>query len=358
MESATTPPASQGVHINLAVGGAGVCGAAEAGAAVALIEAGYVIDNVAGTSAGSMLGAILAARMDPQKIRETTIGLNYPSFQQPANKIASFLVKIPVVGKWIAWSFLGGAYKLDTLRSTCDAFLQPLGSLSWGEHNARVAAGAAANLTIVSLNLNRGERAVFPAAYADELGIPADDRKISEAIGASVAIPTFFRPPRIKDSMGRDWIFSDGGTIDDVPYDVAQAMDPSLQTVAITVDHPRPYETIPKSGFLLGPKLLLRLVSVAGGAIAQQLEERADVVDRTITVPTLGVDGNNFALTAAQAQALFDSGYQTANRWIARDVLIRQQAAADAATAGAPTITPAHVARHARPTVVDGGLAA
>jgi len=49
---------------DLVLSGGGVKGIGLSGAAVALLEAGYAIQRVSGTSAGSVVGAILAAGAD------------------------------------------------------------------------------------------------------------------------------------------------------------------------------------------------------------------------------------------------------------------------------------------------------
>ena len=55
---------STALKADLVLSGGGVKGIGLAGAVVALMEAGYAIQRVSGTSAGSIVGAILAAGAD------------------------------------------------------------------------------------------------------------------------------------------------------------------------------------------------------------------------------------------------------------------------------------------------------
>ena len=63
---------------DLVLSGGGVKGIGLAGATVALMEAGYAIQRVSGTSAGSVVGAILAAGADqlgPEQVEQITMTL-------------------------------------------------------------------------------------------------------------------------------------------------------------------------------------------------------------------------------------------------------------------------------------------
>ncbi len=54
--------------INLALGGGGVRGVAHLGVVQCLLDNGYKINGIAGTSAGGLFGAIIAAGIPPREI--------------------------------------------------------------------------------------------------------------------------------------------------------------------------------------------------------------------------------------------------------------------------------------------------
>src|SRR4051794_21903954 len=68
------------MNADLVLSGGGVLGVAHAGAVSQLIEHGYDFQRVAGTSAGSIVGALVAARMPPDRMREVIAQLEYSRF--------------------------------------------------------------------------------------------------------------------------------------------------------------------------------------------------------------------------------------------------------------------------------------
>ena len=78
--------------IDLVLSGGGVKGIGLSGAVVALLEAGYAIQRVAGTLAGSVVGAVLAAGADqlgPEDVERLTMTLPYQKFLDPS-RITAF----------------------------------------------------------------------------------------------------------------------------------------------------------------------------------------------------------------------------------------------------------------------------
>ena len=78
------------------------------------MEAGYTAQRVSGTSAGSIVGAIVAAasqggQMTPDEVKELALELDYRKFTDPARSNAS-----PVVGPSLALLRGSGIYKGDT----------------------------------------------------------------------------------------------------------------------------------------------------------------------------------------------------------------------------------------------------
>src|ERR1700751_973919 len=83
---------------DLVLSGGGVKGVGLVGAVVALMEAGYVAQRVSGTSAGSIVGAIVAAaahgqKMSPAEVKELALSLNYKEFLDPGP-----IESVPLIG--------------------------------------------------------------------------------------------------------------------------------------------------------------------------------------------------------------------------------------------------------------------
>ena len=311
-------PSQPDRRVNLALEGGGVLGIAEVGAVAALREAGYSFANVAGTSAGSIVAAMVAAGMDDATLKKTLSSVDYSKFQKPV----SFLGRVPVVGSvilWGAWAITKtGRYQQSYLTELLDRNLTALGCRTWGDLEAKIRRGRAVPLKIVTFTPNSGDKVVLPDDYPGRFGLEAADKPISFAVDASCAIPTFFESPEIVDSQGQRWNLTDGGATDSYPYDVAHWMDPSRRTIGVCIDWPKRYTGLGR--WFRGPKLLLAELFSAGDASMQRLRERPQVLKNTIVVPTLGIDSQNFNITPEQVQALYRSGYEAARQWIARDL--------------------------------------
>ena len=71
-------------HVDLVFEGGGVKGIGLAGALATLEEQGYLPQNVAGTSAGAISAALLAAGYSAAELREIIMALDYREFQDRA----------------------------------------------------------------------------------------------------------------------------------------------------------------------------------------------------------------------------------------------------------------------------------
>lgn len=87
---------------DLVLSGGGVKGIGLVGAVVALMDAGYTAERVSGTSAGSIVGAIVAAasqsqQMTSAEVKDLALSLDYRKFLDPG-PIERVPLHRPVVG--------------------------------------------------------------------------------------------------------------------------------------------------------------------------------------------------------------------------------------------------------------------
>ena len=82
--------------------GGGVRGIAPVGAICALAEKGYEWERVAGTSAGAIIAALLAAGYSCSELKTIITDIDYNKFTKK-----TFIDKIPFIGKGLsAWLFV------------------------------------------------------------------------------------------------------------------------------------------------------------------------------------------------------------------------------------------------------------
>ncbi len=125
----TTP-----LKADLVLSGGGVKGIGLVGAIVALMDAGYAIERVSGTSAGSVVGAILAAgtqgseQLTPDEVKQLALTVPYRKFLDPTP-----VTGIPLLGA--VWGVLGeeGIYKGDFAHDWIRSQLENLGVRTFGD---------------------------------------------------------------------------------------------------------------------------------------------------------------------------------------------------------------------------------
>lgn len=166
--------------LGLALGGGGALGAAHVGVVQVLYERGIRPTIVAGTSAGSIIGAAYAAGMDPYEMED--------------------LVRTATWGEFGTLTLKPGLGLLDqaALRDTMDRI-------------------SSAELTIEDLPIR------YAAVATDVLSrepVVIDSGLLFDAIAASIAVPGLFRPTRTAD--GR-WLV-DGGVVQNLPLETAFGM--------------------------------------------------------------------------------------------------------------------------------------
>src|SRR5579864_6079922 len=93
--------------------GGGVKGTALVGAVAALEEAGYRFNRVAGTSAGSLVAAMVAAGIPAAQLHERMLALDFTRFRDPMP-----LKRLHLSGLGVALGELreGGVYRGDAMR--------------------------------------------------------------------------------------------------------------------------------------------------------------------------------------------------------------------------------------------------
>lgn len=100
--------ANQGLRADVVLEGGGVKGIGLVGALVALTEAGYQLNRISGTSAGAIVGSLVAAGLSGDRLKERALSLDYAKFRDP-----SLLDRIPLAGQGLALLQGTGIYQGD-----------------------------------------------------------------------------------------------------------------------------------------------------------------------------------------------------------------------------------------------------
>jgi NTE family protein len=310
---------------DLVLEGGGVKGIALAGAISVLEEHGYRFHKVAGTSAGSIVGALIAAGVPGKRLREMMQDLDYRKLQDPPllgrlgylGAAAQVLLRSGWCRGDYLRSWLGEALEERDVRTFADLRLaDPAADASLNELPGR-------NYRFVAMasDITHGRLARLPWDYPERFGRNPDEVPVVEAVRASMAIPYFFMPARCPDHIegGTAWMV-DGGMLSNFPVDVFDRTDdaqPRWPTLGIKLSaRPGNGRISDVRGIVTLSKAML---STMTGFYDRIHIARPDVLARTMFVDTSGVKATDFNLSDATAEDLFESGQQAATAFLDGD---------------------------------------
>jgi NTE family protein len=311
------------LQADLVCEGGGVKGIGLVGAVTELAGQGYAFPRVAGSSAGAIVGCLVAALQEAgeplSRLEDVVRAVDYRRFRDPAG-----LGRLPVVGRGIALLAHDGLYEGRYLEQFLTGALGELGVSTFGDLRIAAEHPAASGLpperayrlvvTVSDLSRKRLVRLPWDLPLYDS---PPDDFRVAAAVRASAAIPFFFRPVRQPTRDGEaTWV--DGGLLSNFPiglFDRADSLEPRWPTfgVRLTTRPATPPSTPPVRGPLaVGLAALDTLLTDQGN---HYLDDPC-TVQRTVFVPTDGVSVVDFDLSRAVQDRLFASGRSAAHEFL------------------------------------------
>lgn len=319
--TAPAPPPPR--RADLVLEGGGVKGVALVGAVTALAGAGYAFPRVAGSSAGAVVGCLVAALQkagEPvARLAELEAGLDYrrlrgtplPGPLAPVGATLSFL---------LTSGLYDAGYLLDFLRSTlADLGVRTFADLRQGagmpdDPQSALPAPERYALVVTTSDLSGRQLLRLPWDYA-ELGLDPDSQPVAEAVAASAAIPFFFRPVRL---AGRTLV--DGGLLSNFPvalFDRADGVRPRWPTYGVKLSA-RPGER-PGTIAATGNPVTYTLAVVETLLAAQDASyvDQPCVQRRTVFVDTGDTSAVDFDLDAVRRGSLRERGAAAAERFLA-----------------------------------------
>ncbi len=305
--------------------GGGVKGIGLVGALSVLEEQGFVAQNLAGTSAGSIVAALLAAGYTAPELHDIIIGLDFRRFED-----RRWEDKVPLVGTPLSILKDQGIFEGDAFYSWISDLLAAKGKRTFADlvhpdfadderYRYRV--------SVIASDLTAHRLLVLPHD-AKAYGIEPDDLDIALAVRMSMSIPFFFEPVRLGDPLtGREHLIADGGVLSNFPVWLFDADgEPDWPTFGLLLVEPDPKASlgsrIPE--YQPSKRWIGGTIGYAKSLIQTMLEAhdrlyvgKADFA-RTIPIETLGVGTTEFDLTVERAEALYRSGRDAATTFLAR----------------------------------------
>jgi NTE family protein len=298
---------------DLVLEGGGVKGVGLAGAYVALREAGYTAANVAGTSAGAITAAFIAADFPPEELEDKGWEDKVPLIE----KTTSLLLDLGIYEgeRFLEW--MREMLAQQDVKTFGDLIRDP------DETNPRYRY----RLQVIASDVTNRKLLILPQD-AGLLGIEPDELEVAYAVRMSMSIPIFFEPVRhVNPETNEEHVIVDGGMLSNYPvwlFDVADGEPPDWPTFGMLLVEPKPREHLgkridpPKKERGVGA-LIDYLKSMAQTMMAAHdrlYVEQADFA-RTIPIPTIGVGTTEFDITPARRRELFDSGKKATEDFLA-----------------------------------------
>ncbi|PFG05744.1 patatin-like phospholipase family protein [Bacillus sp. es.034] len=182
--------------------GGGIKGLAMIGAYQAIEEKGYTFKRLAGTSAGAVIAAFIAAGYSSRELLKIMGDLELKDLLD-----SNAIISLPLL-KWFRVYYRLGLYKGMALESWVEEKLKARGIYTFADLPPR-------SLRVIASDLSNGRLLVLPDDL-EKYGIPKETFPVARAIRMSASLPYFFEPVKLRSLEGTSFMV-DGGVLSNFP---------------------------------------------------------------------------------------------------------------------------------------------
>lgn len=316
---------------DLVLEGGGVKGIALVGAVASFSRAGYAFPRVAGTSAGAVVGAFVAALQragEPlERLEDVARSLDYRRMRD-RGVVGRSVGPLARVVDGFSLAFDGGVFEGDYLRTWMKGALADLGVRTFGD--LRVADDGSGlpperryGLVLTASDVSRRRLVRLPWDYP-VYGLDADEQEVADAVRASASIPFFFEPVTLRSTgTGGESLVStlvDGGVLSNFPiamFDRTDGRRPRWPTFGVRLSM-RPEGRVQTTEVRGTVSLALSLVETMLEACDAAHIDDPCVQARSVFVDTSGISPVDFSITDEQQEQLLLAGHEAAGGFLAR----------------------------------------
>ncbi|MEO6885316.1 MAG: patatin-like phospholipase family protein [Jatrophihabitantaceae bacterium] len=304
---------------DLVLEGGGVKGAGLAGA-VSVLARNYQFHRVAGTSAGAIVAAFIAAGLGSE-LESMMVSTDFSQFLDEGDVLGH----LGRVGQGAEVLFHDGVYKGEALHAWIASALASAGVHTWGDLKIDGATSTTPieqryKLVVVVSDISRGRMLRLPWDFPQLLGQDPDTMPVADAVRASASIPFFFRPwhlpvnPDVADGHSK-LVLTDGGMLSNFPIGLFDS-DTDHPTFGVKLSARLSVAQEPWHSSDDPLSLGMALIATMTNAHDQLYVDQASVTSRTVFVDASGVSSTDFTLTSATKQALFAKGAAAATQFL------------------------------------------
>lgn len=284
--------------------GGGVKGIAFVGAIEEMEKMGYGWERLAGTSAGSVIAALLACGYTAKELKEVMVTLDYTRLLGK-----TWIHHLPFLGIALPLLFRSGIYLNTVLENKLTEWLGRKGVRTFGDLPE-------GKLKIIASDISSGKMLVLPDDLPRYHISPARF-PIAAAVRMSTTLPYFFQPYRLRTRLRRHpYYILDGGLLSNYPiwiFDVEEK--PRWPTIGFRLS-----EEHTEASFydVDGPISMFRAMFQTMLKAHDQRHADSHAEKRTIFIPTGRVTTTQFNLSKEDRDFLYQSGRQAALKFLTR----------------------------------------
>ncbi|HEU5380083.1 MAG TPA: patatin-like phospholipase family protein [Ktedonobacteraceae bacterium] len=291
--------------------GGGVRGIAHVGALSVAEARGYRWQRCAGTSAGALVAALLAAGYTAAELYTILSTTDFARFVRDRGIAGCWPVQL---ARLVCY---GGLHTGNALEAFIRELLKAKGKKTFGDllvpgqEDAPKSSRFRYRLVVIASDITNGQMLRLPqdlVAYGQD----PDALDIALAVRMSASIPFVFQPILQRDNAGRLYRVVDGGLLSNFPVGIFDVEDePAYPTLGFRLidDLPRSAQAT-ENLFRFGEDLLGAMLTAHDRLY---LDDHAGV--RTIAIPACGIGGLQFHLKPEQIEQLYQSGQTAAEQF-------------------------------------------
>lgn len=282
--------------------GGGVKGMAFVGSICCLEEKNYSFERFAGTSAGSVIAALLAVGYTGKEIKNIMLNTDFRRFINNKKSIKVYKLYGLLKNK--------GIHTNDYIEQWLRELLSKKGKLKFKD----VSVKGESKLKIIASDITRHEMLILP----DDLknyGLDPMEFDIAKAVRMSTSIPFYFEPYKLYYKDGVSFIV-DGGLLSNYPiwiFDIKGV--PRWPTLGFNLIG---------EGQSLTSQGKNDIFSYSLDIVSTMLNRKEDIYIRekdrvrTIYIPTLGVKTTDFDISKETSLKLFNEGYSSTENFLTK----------------------------------------
>lgn len=320
MSEQTTLEDTDQLYADLVLEGGGVKGIALAGAITVLMERGYKFKRIAGTSAGSIVGALVAAGFSRHELVSAVSSIDYRKFQDghPWDHLAA--------GKMFELVTEHGVYHGNYLKTWLGDQLAEHGVHRFADlryidaERPPERPDEAYRLVVNVSDITAGCLRHLPWHYREHYQRDPAGEPVVDAVRCSMSIPFFYQPVIMPDGAGHKHWIVDGGLLSNFPiglFDTDPAVEPRWPTFGIKLStKPTAVQQAVASEVHDIKSMSLAMLNTLTGFYDRMHIQKPSVVVRTIFVDTADIKATDFDLTDVQRDLLFANGRKAAIKFL------------------------------------------